>query len=92
MTHPIPFFPWLRTRAEIAELHDRLIEANTKAIFLENEVDRLRRRTRRERRRDAVEVARAIAARAQLYSERFSTLSDKDRAAAIERAKVGRRG
>jgi len=45
-------------RAADAELRDRCIIAETKAVFLESEVERLRR-PKRERRRDAANVVAA---------------------------------
>lgn len=43
---------------EVAELRDRCIVAETKAVFLANEVERLRR-PKRERRKDAASVIAA---------------------------------
>lgn len=90
MTHPIPFFPWLRTRAReverIANIQDQVIELGTVVRFLE--ADRLKPQPRDpsgryiSTRPDRVAELRALT----------SSLSDKDRAAAIERAKAGRRG
>ena len=74
---------------EVAELRDRCIVAETKAILLADELERARR-AKRERRKDATDISRAIAARAQAYSDRFSRLTPEEakaaRAAASSRA------
>ena len=75
---------------DIAELRDRAIVAETKAVLLENALEAERSRRTRERRRDATDIARAIAARAQVYSDRFSHLTDEQKSRAVEAAKRGR--
>ena len=75
---------------EAAELRDRAIVAETKAVLLENALEAERSRRGRERRRDATDIARAIAARAQVYSDRFRDLTDEQKARAVEAAKRGR--
>jgi hypothetical protein len=77
-------------RAELAEIRDRLIEAETKAVFLENHLEAERRRRTRERRRDATDVSRAIAAKAASLKARFAKLDASQIEAAIEAGK-GRR-
>lgn len=72
---------------DIAELRDRAIVAETKAVLLENALEAERSRRGRERRRDATDIARAIAARAQVYSDRFSHLTDEQKARAIQAGK-----
>jgi Tfp pilus assembly protein PilE len=75
---------------DIAELRDRAIVAETKAVLLENALEAERRRRTRERRKDHTDTARAIAAQAQAYSQRFASLTPSQRTAAIEAGK-GRR-
>lgn len=90
----LSFFPLLRPKpahAEVAELRDRVIIAETQAVLLMNEVEHLRR-PRRERRRDASDIRRAIAARAKAYSDRFENLKEDDLRAFIAAAKNGGRG
>lgn len=74
----------------IAAMRDRCIVAETKAVLLENEVERLRRRQLRERRKDARDVAKAIAARAADYADRFAGLTDEQRSKA--KAAAARKG
>lgn len=83
-------WPFFSPPTDIAELRDRAIVAETKAVLLENALEAERRRRGRERRRDATDIARAIAARAQVYSDRFSHLTDEQKARAIQAAKRGR--
>ena len=75
---------------DIAELRDRALMAETRNVLLENALEAERSRRGRERRRDATDVSRAIAARAQVYSDRFRHLTDEQRARAVEAAKRGR--
>ena len=83
-------WPFFSKPTDIAELRDRAIVAETKAVLLENAVEAERRRRTRERRRDATDIARAIAARAQVYSDRFRDLTDEQKDRAVEAAKRGR--
>ena len=78
---------FLAAKAEAAALLSA--EVIGKLAFAEAEVARLSRRGR-ERRRDATDIARAIAARAQVYSDRFRDLTDEQKARAVEAAKRGR--
>lgn len=83
-------WPFFSPPTDIAELRDRAIVAETKAVLLENALEAERSRRSRERRRDATDISRAIAARAQVYSDRFSHLTDEQKARAVEAAKRGR--
>lgn len=83
-------FDLFRKPTDTAELRDRAIIAETKAVLLENALEVERCRRGRERRRDATDIARAIAARAQVYSDRFAHLTDDQRRRAIQQAKRGR--
>lgn len=76
------------SQAEIA-LRDENIALGAQVFALECVVTSLRNRGR-ERRRDATDISRAIAARAQVYSDRFSHLTDEQKARAVEAAKRGR--
>lgn len=75
---------------DIAELRDRPIVAETKAVLLENALEAERSRRTRERRRDATDIARAIAARAAALKERFKGLDEGVKERAAEAAKRGR--
>lgn len=79
-----PFFIKPKS-AEVAELRDRCIVAETRAILLENELERARR-PKRERRRDAGAFRDAREATTQRYAERLSTLTPEQRKSAMLRA------
>lgn len=83
-------WPFFSKPIDIAELRARAIVAETKAVLFENAFEAERYRRGRERRRDATDIARAIAARAQVYSDRFSHLTDEQKARAVQAAKRGR--
>jgi len=87
-------WPFFRKPAhtELAELRDRLIVAETKAVLIENALEAERSRRSRERRRDATDVKHAIAARAKAYSDRFAKLKEGEGPAFIAAAKNGGRG
>ena len=78
---------FLAAKAEAAALLSA--EVIGKLAFAEAEVARLSRRTR-ERRRDATDVSRAIAAKAAALTKRFAKLDEAQIRAAIEAGK-GRR-
>lgn len=83
-------FPTELPAEEISELRDRAMFLEMRAVLLQNALEAERSRRGRERRRDATDIARAIAARAQVYSDRFSHLTDEQKARAVEAAKRGR--
>ncbi len=85
-----PIFSKPAYHAELAELRDRLIVAEAKAVLIENALEAERRRRTRERRRDATDVSRAIAAKAEALTKRFAKLDEAQIRAAIEAGK-GRR-
>lgn len=85
-----PSFLRSKPHTEVADLRDRAIVAETKAVLLENALEAERRRRFRERRRDASDVSHAIAARAADYAKRFGKLDKGVKDRAIEAAKRGR--
>lgn len=70
-------------------LRDENIALGAQVFALECVVASLRRRGR-ERRRDATDIARAIAARAAAYKKRFANLGKSVKERAIQQAKRGR--
>ena len=83
-------FPTELPDEEICELRDRAMFLEMRAVLLQNALEAERSRRGRERRRDATDISRAIAARAQVYSDRFRDLTDEQKARAIQAAKRGR--